>query len=97
MTIFSAFHRAFRLQDTAQNGFFSIQYIVFSKGTLEDLDDCMAILTDRVMLRRPIMEETAKRLLSELLELFSDVSDIWGSPRVSIAERVTDDGKAHRS
>ncbi|KAI4609586.1 uncharacterized protein J4E87_011044 [Alternaria ethzedia] len=97
MTMFSGFHRAFRLQETARDGFVSIRYIVFSKGSLEDLDDCMAILTDWMMLRRPLMEETAKRLLSEMLELFSDASDLWGSPRVSIAERVADDGKAHRS
>ena len=80
MTKSSAFHSAFRLQETARGGFVSFQYIVSSKGDLVDLDDCIAILPDWMMLRRPLVEGTAKHLLVELLERYTNASDLSTVP-----------------
>jgi hypothetical protein len=99
ITMFSAFHRAFKLQGPTQNGVCRIQYLVFGQGSTKDLDVCVKQLDSQLELLLSVVagEDVGFRLRSEVQDIVAQSSKLWGNPRLSLVETSENkDGKALR-
>jgi hypothetical protein len=99
ITMFSAFHRALKLQEPTQDGLCRIQYLVFGQGGTKDLDVRVKHLDSQLELLLSVVagEDVGFRLRSEVQDIVAQSSKLWGNPRLSLVETLENkDGKTLR-
>lgn len=97
VTMFSRLHRAWRLQEPTILGFVSIRYIVFGGGSQQQKEICYNVVSQHLETVQSSEGEMRDRVVSRILEVFAQATQLWGNPMLSLRAELLVDGKVRHA
>ncbi|KAB2107033.1 hypothetical protein AG0111_0g4729 [Alternaria gaisen] len=97
VTMFSGLHRAWRLQEPTTPGFVSIRYIVFGGGSQQQKEICHNVVSQHLETLQSSEGEMRDRVVSRVLEVFAQATQLWANPMLSLRAELLVDGKVLRA